>query len=215
MQHGIDTRTGYSFCATPAGVGQWLQTIVYSVQLRGRTPWTHSSTDRATRFYRADGGSIPSGSTRYHVRYQAEDWSCGPASIINGCRVLGVKASERSVRSLCGTTLNGTDDDQMIAGIRALGLTATPHHSSDAPAAWAFVRSNIMEGRPSLICIDQWRHWVSLIGIVGGLVILADPVDTKSNRSENGIHSLSRPRLVRRWRCRNEDEPFYAIAMGK
>jgi len=126
-----------------------------------------------------------------------------------------MRVSERSVRSLCGTTHEGTDDEQMISAIRALGLTATAHHSSDVAAAWAFVRSNAMEGRPSLICIDQWRHWVSLIGVVGGLVILVDPVDTKSNRAENGIHTLSRPRLVRRWRCRNEDEPFYAIAMGK
>lgn len=149
------------------------------------------------------------------MRYQSQAWSCGPASIVNGCRVLGMRVSERSVRALCGSSPDGTDDDQMIAGIRGLGLTATPHHSADAAAAWAFVRSNVMEGRPSLICIDQWRHWVTLIGTVGGLVILVDPVDTKSNRSENGIHAFSRPRLASRWRCRNEDEPFYAIAMGK
>lgn len=103
----------------------------------------------------------------------------------------------------------------MIPAIRELGLTATPHHSADAAAAWAFVRSNAMEGRPSLICVDQWRHWVSLIGVVGGFVIMADPINTKSNISENGIHLLSRPQLARRWRCRNEDEPFYAIAIGK
>lgn len=134
---------------------------------------------------------------------------------MNGCRVLGVRVSERTVRSLCGTTAEGTDDDQMIAGIRGLGLTATPHSSSDVAAAWAFVRSNAMEGRPSLICIDQWRHWVAVIGVVGNLVIIADPIDTKANRAENGIHTLSRPRLLRRWRCRDEQRPFYAIAMGK
>ena len=150
-----------------------------------------------------------------HVGYQAEDWSCGPASIVNACRVLGLRVSERSVRSLCGTTPDGTDDVQMIAAVRSLGLTATPHHSSDVAAAWAFVRSNAMEGRPSLICIDQWRHWVSIIGTIGGLVIIADPIDTKTNRAENGIHTMSRTALVRRWRCRNEDEPFYAIAIGK
>jgi hypothetical protein len=103
----------------------------------------------------------------------------------------------------------------MIAGIRGLGLTATPHSSADVATAWAFVRSNAMEGRPTLICIDQWRHWVAVIGAVGNLVIIADPIDTKSNRAENGIHALSRPRLLRRWRCRDEQQPFYAIAMGK
>jgi hypothetical protein len=103
----------------------------------------------------------------------------------------------------------------MISGIRGMGLSAIPHHSSDASTAWAFVRSNVMEGRPCLLCIDQWRHWVTVIGCVGGMVVIADPVDTKSNRSENGVHTLSRSRLVGRWRCRDEQEPFYAIAMGK
>lgn len=149
------------------------------------------------------------------MRYQTDDRSCGPASIVNGSRVLGLRISERSARSACGTTSDGTDDCQMVIGIRSLGMTATAHHSADVAAAWAFVRSNAMEGRPSLICIDQWRHWVALIGTIGNLVIVADPIDTKSNRLENGILTLSRPGLVRRWRCRNEQEPFYAIAMGK
>ncbi len=123
--------------------------------------------------------------------------------------------AERTVRSLCGPVLNGTDDAQMISAIRGLGLTATPHSSSDTAAAWAFVRSNVMEGRPSLVCIDQWRHWVTVIGAVGSLVIIADSNNTKANMAENGIHTLSRPRLVRRWRHRDEQMPFYAIAIGK
>ncbi len=159
--------------------------------------------------------AFPWGFTGITVRYQTRDWSCGPASIVNGCRVLGVRISERTVRAACGTTSDGTDELQMIAGMRSLGLTATEHHSSDVATAWAFVRSNSIDGRPTLLCLDQWRHWVTIVGSVGNTVILIDSVDTKSNRSENGVHVLSRPRLMGRWRCRNEDEPFYAIAMGK
>lgn len=150
------------------------------------------------------------------MRYQAEGWSCGPASIVNACRALGRRVAERTVRSLCGSTPElGTDDHQMIAGVRGLGLTATPYLGADAASAWAFVRSNAMEGRPSLICIDQWRHWVAVVGIVGNSVIVIDPINTLSNKAENGIHTMSRTRLVRRWRCRDQEQSFYAIAVGK
>lgn len=149
------------------------------------------------------------------MRYQDRDWSCGPASIVNSCRVLGVRVSEGRARSLCGSDRNGTDAAQMIQAVRQLGLTVTPHQGSDASAAWAFVRSNLTEGRPSLLCIDQWRHWASAIASIGGLVLLADPIRTNRNMAENGIIPASRTSLMRRWRCRNESEPFYAIAMGK
>lgn len=161
------------------------------------------------------GVRFPLGLPVIHVRYQAVPWSCGPASIVNGCRALGAKASERSVRAACGTTKDGTDDHQMIAGIREIGMTATAHSSKDMADAWAFIRSNAMEGRPSVICIDQWKHWVTVIGTIGGSVIIVDPSNVKANKAENGIHVLSRTKLARRWRCPNEDLPFYAIAMGK
>ena len=103
----------------------------------------------------------------------------------------------------------------MISGIRSLGLTATPHSSSDISDAWAFIRSNCMDGRPCIICIDQWGHWVTVIGVIGSSVVICDPTNTKVNKSENGIHVMSRTKLAKRWRCPNEDRPFYAIAMGK
>lgn len=96
-----------------------------------------------------------------------------------------------------------------------MGVTATSHSSKDMADAWAFIRSNAMDGRPSVICIDQWKHWVVVVGVIGSSVIIVDPMGTKANRAENGIHVLSRTKLARRWRCPNEDRPFYAIAMGK
>lgn len=149
------------------------------------------------------------------MRYQQRAWSCGPAALVNAARAIGVRISEGRARKLAGTTEDGTDETELIQAVRAVGLTATPHHSKDQPAAWAFVRSNVLEGRPCLICIDQWTHWVTVVGIVGDRVLVADPANTVKNKGENGILSLSRTDLDRRWRCPNEQEPFYAIAVGK
>lgn len=149
------------------------------------------------------------------MRYQATEWSCGPAAVVNACQALGVRASESRVRRLAESDPTGTDEAQLIRAIRGLGLKATSWGGMDGPAAWAFVRSNVAEGRPCLVCIDQWRHWVAVVASVGSRVIVADSNRTKRNLAENGVHSLSRPGLIRRWRCRNEQEAFYAIAISK
>lgn len=149
------------------------------------------------------------------MRYQQRSWSCGPAALVNAARAIGVRVSEGRLRKLAGTTEDGTDEHELITAARGIGLTATPHHSADQATAWAFVRANVLDGRPCLICIDQWSHWVAVVGIVGDRILLADPANTKKNMAENGTHSLSRKDLDRRWRCPAESEPFYAIAVGK
>lgn len=150
------------------------------------------------------------------MRYQEFSWSCGPAALVNAARVLGKRISEKRARSLASATeADGADEDDLIAAARALGLTATEHHSADQAAAWAFVRSNVLEGRPCMICVDSWGHWVTVIAIVGDRVILADSANTKKNMTENGIEPLTRPSLLGRWRCPAEEEPFYAIAVGR
>jgi len=150
------------------------------------------------------------------MRYQQLGWSCGPAAAVNAARTLGKKISEARFRKLAGTTKEfGTDEIGLIESLRGLSLTATAHWSGDKNAAWAFVRSNVMDGHPCLLCIDNWGHWVTVIGIVGDRVIVVDPTSALSNQKENGIHSLSRKELLKRWRHKMEQEPFYAIAVGK
>lgn len=116
---------------------------------------------------------------------------------------------------MCGSGPDGTDEAQLIRAVRELGFKATPHEGSDGPAAWAFVRSNVAEGRPCLLCIDGWRHWAAVVGSMGNRVIAVDSARTTRNLAENGVHSLSRPGLIRRWRCRSERNAFYAIAVSR
>lgn len=149
------------------------------------------------------------------MRYQDLDFSCGPAALVNAIRVFGRRVAERRVRALAGCSEDGTDEFELIEATRSLGYTATSHWSADQSAAWAFVRSNAMDGKPCMLCMDSWGHWVTIVGIIGDHVLLVDSTDTKKNRSENGIYPLSRRDLLKRWRCPREDEPFYAIAVGR
>ena len=150
------------------------------------------------------------------MRYQELAWSCGAAALVNASRALGKRIAEGRVRHLSETTeADGTDEDGLIRAARGLKMTATEHHSADSNAAWAFVRSNVSDGRPCLICVDSWGHWVTVVGIVGDRVIVVDPAKTVRNTAENGTLSLLRKDLLPRWRCPREEEPFYAIAVGR
>lgn len=150
------------------------------------------------------------------MRFQQLSWSCGPAAVVNAARAVGKRIAESRVRKLSGTTKrDGTDEHGLITGIRGAGLTATPHWSTIDTTAWAFVRSNVLDGRPCLLCIDNWGHWVTAIGLVGDHVLIADPTSATINQNENGIHSFARRQLIKRWKHRLEEEPFYAIAVGR
>jgi len=149
------------------------------------------------------------------MRSQLKSYSCGAAALVNAGRALGKKFSEGKVRKLAGTTEDGTDEVGLIAAARGLGLSATPNWTSDRNAAWSFVRANVLDGRPCLVCIDNWGHWATVIGIVGDRVLLMDPSNSKRNMDELGVHSMSRTELLKRWKHRTQEEPFYAIAVGK
>lgn len=150
------------------------------------------------------------------VRYQEKPYSCGPSALLNACRVLGKKVSERKLRPLAECSEeNGTNEVGLISAARNLGYTATTHSSADQKAAWAFVRSNILDGKPVLLCIDNWGHWVTAVGIIGDQILVIDPANTKKNSDENGIHPMNRRALFKRWKCPSESEPLYAIAIGK
>ncbi len=150
------------------------------------------------------------------MRYQDVSFSCGPAALVNALRVFGKRIAERRIRGLSSCTEeDGTDEHGLIAATRSLGYTAASHWSADQTAAWSFVRANVLDGKPCLLCIDSWGHWVTVIGIVGDHVLVADPATWKKNEAENGIHSLSRRELLKRWRHPRDSEPFYAIAVGR
>lgn len=109
---------------------------------------------------------------------------------------------------------NGTDDWQMLEAIRGLGLVAEALLAENRSAAWAFIRSSLSSGRAVVICIDNYQHWVAAIGVCGEQVIVADPSGSQRNMHENGVHSLGRVELLRRWQHRNRGE-HYGIALGR
>ena len=150
------------------------------------------------------------------MRFQQLDYSCGPASIVNGALALGVTVRESTARKCSEITKEGTDEQQMIKAIRELGFNATVYSSTDRNHAWRWLRGTLLQGSVIILSVDTARHWATCIGMLGETVVLYDSGWSQRNERENGVHMLPKTKLMRRWKDPNLPcHTYYAICMSR
>ena len=125
------------------------------------------------------------------MKYQQRPYWCGPASIQSALRCYGVRVGQGRIAKLCGTTADGTDDEEMLRGILALGYEADPYNTDVWNEAINWLDNKMMLGTPVLLCIDSWEHWVCIVGSLGyqGAMryCIFDPARFNHNIGENGL----------------------------
>ncbi len=161
---------------------------------------------------RADDGPKKDGPAPGH---QEKPWSCGPASLVSACETLGIIVSEARVRELSDADKDGTDEEQLLQAADALGLEAEVQHSGDAEESWDALTSAVADGLPCVLCVDQWDHWVTVVGIVGDRVVMLDSSNEKDNVDVNGVHFMTKAQLLKRWKHKGVEKSLYAIAFSK
>jgi len=151
------------------------------------------------------------------MRFQDKTFSCGAAAVVNAARALGKRVSERKTRTLAFTDDTGTGNEGVIAAARSLGYAAVGYDAESRNHAWRWLRGALLQGSVVIMAVDQWAHWVACIGMLGERVILVDSSNMKKNKQENGVHVLSKERLMQRWWYgrRSEDYPLYGICISK
>ena len=151
------------------------------------------------------------------MRYQEKVYSCGAGAIVNALRALGVKVQERRVRPIASTTTDGTDELGVMAALRGLGHSSSEFRGTSRNHAWRWLHGALIQGSAVIMTVDLWQHWVTCVGLLGDKVILIDTARTKNNIRENGIHVLSKDRLMARWRSsyKNKDNIYQAICVSK
>lgn len=120
---------------------------------------------------------------------------------------------------------SGTDQNGILTAIRYFGterrIVAKEYESDDKNAAWEWLSGSLYHGRCVILCVDSWRHWVLAYGTSGDRVTIFDPGNAASNQAENGVHSLKKTNLMRRWWNarhwvkRYGDKRLYAISVGE
>lgn len=150
---------------------------------------------------------------------QRQDYSCGAVSLKNAAALLGVAApTEGEVIRLTRTTRrDGTDEGKIKAAARKMGLKVrdrTWGNEGDIDAAWGWVVAELRRGRPVILCVDDFEHWVLATGMRGGRVLVHDPA---VKEQELPVESYSKPELKARWWMNdgNTGAQYYALSVGK
>lgn len=117
------------------------------------------------------------------MKYQSNRASCGPAALHNALAALGVSRSEDELIKLCGQNANGTSGAGIVKAIKALkleGMTGEPikfRHENDAMIGlWWYLTER---GRPVILCVDKFEHWVACTGYLGYRFAVMDSADNR------------------------------------
>lgn len=150
------------------------------------------------------------------MKLQERKFSCGPAAIRAALYVLGHNLSEVALRKRAGTTSEGTDEKGVMRAIRCYGHRPREYQAESRKVAWGWLKSVLGRGKPTLLCVDQWDHWVAAVGRLGGKVLVFDPDSSSGRRKKySGLEVYTEQELGARW-CYYEDNGkhiYYAISI--
>jgi hypothetical protein len=97
------------------------------------------------------------------VYQQSTSYECGPYALKHALQMLGVFADERRLGRLAGTTPAGTDEIQLARAADALGCDLPLVRATQPVEARRILAAQLARG-PALLCVDQWDHWVAVVG---------------------------------------------------
>lgn len=120
--------------------------------------------------------------------------NCGPASLSNALAAVGTARSQDELAVMCKTTATeGTSAKRMLAALTALGRKPLVIREKRAETGVLFLCHWLSVGRPAILCVDNYTHWVAAVGLLGDRVLVADSADNEL------VLSLSRAELADRW----------------
>lgn len=134
------------------------------------------------------------------MKFQKQKWSCGAATVRNCLRVFGVRVPESQIRKYANTSKEfGTNEHGIINALQEWGCTVSEIHYSSKNKAWIWLHDTLQSGRPVIMAIDNWEHWILAVGSLGGYVCIFDSANFKYNKYENGCHVWDKEKTLYRW----------------
>lgn len=146
------------------------------------------------------------------MRLQEFKPGCGAGSIANALLAMGEHQFQEVIWNVAGGTADGLAPGRLLSGLDTLGYLGRELGFRAPTPALRALRRLLGKGTPVILCVDDWEHWVTAIGVLGERFLVADPADAEI------VLSLSPDELTRRW-FRNSKravrQPFYGIAVEK
>jgi hypothetical protein len=98
------------------------------------------------------------------VYQQSTTYECGPYALKHALEMQGVFVDERRLGCLAGTTPAGTDEVQLARAADRLGYDLPLVRASHPNEARRILTAQLARGVPTLMCVDQWDHWIAVVG---------------------------------------------------
>ncbi|OGU19152.1 MAG: hypothetical protein A2059_00085 [Ignavibacteria bacterium GWA2_55_25] len=132
---------------------------------------------------------------------QPNDWQCGPFALKHALVMLGILVEEKQISKLAGTNWwYGTDEIQLGRAARQFQCELKLIRRFDPEEARRELIAHLRHGYPTLLCMYEWSHWVTVVKAERGKFILMD------SRDKAVLTILSWKELKRHWVYHEEDE---------
>jgi len=112
------------------------------------------------------------------IEPQPNLWQCGPFALKHALIALGIFADESTITGVAASRSKyGTDDIQLRRAAKHFNCNLPMVRRHEPEAAKVELVKYLRQGIPSLLCIDDWNHWVTVVKSENGRFILLDSRD--------------------------------------
>ncbi len=132
---------------------------------------------------------------------QPNKWTCGPFALKHALVMLGVFVDEREVSRIAGTHWwTGTDEIKLARAAKAYECELQYGRRKSPDRAKRELLQHLKKGYPTLLCVDEWSHWITVVNTERGKFVVLD-----SQRAPV-VWVYSWSELKNRWALRTVDK---------
>jgi hypothetical protein len=125
---------------------------------------------------------------------QPNDWSCGPFALKHALVALGRLVDEDKIATIARTHWwSGTDEIRLARAARAFDCDLESVRTLDADKARGILVKKLRGGSPVLLCVDQWEHWITVVGHETSKFVIID------SDLDPVLDVVTWPQLRKRW----------------
>jgi hypothetical protein len=139
---------------------------------------------------------------------QERRYSCGAASLKYALCLLGHSPREGQIRKLARTTWRGTQTKPLLRAASRFGVTAKVKHflEDEWEQARAWLRAEIEAGRPVILDVDGFQHYVTAVQLLGDRTVVIDPEGGPMDGSAYARVIPCTDRQLRSWWLSGEED---------
>ncbi len=132
---------------------------------------------------------------------QPNDFTCGPYALKHALTVLGVLADPAQLTKLARTHWwSGTDEVRLARAARAHACDMPLIEATEERLARKALVKQLTEGYPTLLCVDAWEHWITVVHHASGKFVILD------SREEPVVAVVTWKELEARWRYEDHEQ---------